>query len=113
MPVSAERQRELRQIRTANRIAELQAEGKSGRARAVARKSKAARRNTRTRSVAVARANQRRAERGRAYAPDEKVWLNSRFTGSSRSPHAELAAAEREGRAADFSPGSPAGGQSG
>lgn len=102
MPVSAERQRELRRMRTARRIADLQADGKSGQAKRLARKSKAGLRNTRSRSVATAKANRRRAERGRDYTPRETVWINARFAGMTRTPHAELEAANREGRAPSF-----------
>ena len=46
MPVSAERQRELRRVRTERRIADWQAAGSTARANAVARKSRAGRKAT-------------------------------------------------------------------
>ena len=82
-------------MRTECRIADLQAESKSGQAKRLARKSGAGFRNTRSRSVATAKANRKRTERGRDYTPREKVWINYRFAGMTRTPHAERKAAER------------------
>ena len=73
MPVSAERQRELRRMRTEHRIADWQAAGYTARAHAVARKRRAGRKATRSRSAAATRANHARTARGRPCTPQAKV----------------------------------------
>lgn len=55
MPASAERQREVRRMRTERRIADLQAAGYTARAHAVARQTRAGQKSTRRRSVAARR----------------------------------------------------------
>ena len=98
MPLTKEQKAARQAAKTAERVAELRAEGKNREADRLEIRASAARKQTKRLAQATAKGNKRRARRGRPLTAAEKVSRNSKFAGDAMEPRREYDRAEREGK---------------